>query len=291
MDWVTVGDPGNACDVQSEGCFGAVASAYRISKFETTNAQYAEFLNTVAAADPNGLYNTRMGSDETFGGITRSGSSGSHSDSVKSGFADKPVTFISFYTSLRFVNWLHNGQGSGDTETGAYTITAGGITANTIIRNAGATIFLPSENESYKAAYYDAVSTSYFDYPAGSDTQTTCTMPGAAANTANCFLAVFDLTDVGSYTGSASPNGTFDQGGNVWEYTDTIVSAGGRAMRGGSWFNAAIDTGASAQGQGSPLADDNNNIGFRVAMIPEPSTALLLASGLAALAVGRRRRI
>ena len=45
IDWVTVGDPGNACDTQPQGCFGSVASVYPISKFETTNAQYAEFLN------------------------------------------------------------------------------------------------------------------------------------------------------------------------------------------------------------------------------------------------------
>ncbi len=41
--------------------FGAVAAPYRISKFEITTAQYAEFLNAVAATDSNGLYNTTMG--------------------------------------------------------------------------------------------------------------------------------------------------------------------------------------------------------------------------------------
>ena len=25
IDWVTVGDPGNACDPQSQGCFGSAA--------------------------------------------------------------------------------------------------------------------------------------------------------------------------------------------------------------------------------------------------------------------------
>ena len=47
-----------------------------------------------------------------------------------------------------------------------------------IARNAGATIFLPSEDEWYKAAYYDAVSTSYFDYPAGSDARPPVRCPG-----------------------------------------------------------------------------------------------------------------
>jgi len=55
------------------------------------------------------------------------------------------VNFVSFYDSLRFANWLSNGQGSGDTETGAYTITAIGVANNSITRNAGANVFLTSE--------------------------------------------------------------------------------------------------------------------------------------------------
>ncbi len=42
-----------------------------------------------------------------------------------------------------------------------------------------------------------------------------------------------DLRNVGSYTGAASPNGTFDQGENVAEWTDNIQSAGsGRGLKG-----------------------------------------------------------
>jgi len=216
IDWVTVGDPGNAAD---DTGFGAVATAYRISETEVTNAQYAEFLNAVAAEDPNGLYNTNMDSS-SFGGITRSGSAGSFTYGVKAGDAAKPVNFVSFWDSLRFANWMHNGQptgaqGSATTEDGAYTITAQGISDNSITRNAGASIFLTSEDEWYKAAYYDSNLGTYFDFPAGTDAQTVCAAPGATPNTANCGRAVGDLTDVGSYTGSASPSGTFDQGGNA----------------------------------------------------------------------------
>ena len=82
IDWVTVGDPGNACDTQPSGCFGTVPYTYRISKYEITNTQYSEFLNAVAKTDTNGLYNATMvdpftGSYAGYGGITRSGSSGS----------------------------------------------------------------------------------------------------------------------------------------------------------------------------------------------------------------------
>ena len=60
IDWVTVGDPGNSCDPQDQGCFGAVSYTYRISRYETTNAHYAEFLNAVAG-DTNSLYHPLMG--------------------------------------------------------------------------------------------------------------------------------------------------------------------------------------------------------------------------------------
>src|SRR5262245_13240718 len=60
VDWTPVGNPGNACDTQFEGCFGSVGTAYQIGTYEVTNAQYAEFLNAKAAADPLALYDTSM---------------------------------------------------------------------------------------------------------------------------------------------------------------------------------------------------------------------------------------
>ena len=35
---------------------------------------------------------------------------------------NKPVNYVSWYDSVRFANWLNNGQGSGDTESGAYKL-------------------------------------------------------------------------------------------------------------------------------------------------------------------------
>src|SRR5882672_3463920 len=134
MDWTPIGNPGNACDTQpvageGTGCFGAVGYSYNIGTYEVTNAQYAEFLNAKAAADPLGLYSESMGGPSVggsvFGGIARSGSSGSYTYSVLAGRGDKPVNFVSFYRAMRFANWLNNGQGSGDTETGAYTLEGG----------------------------------------------------------------------------------------------------------------------------------------------------------------------
>lgn len=72
IDWVTVGSPINACDPKGvSDCFGAVSYEYRIGRHEVTNDQYAEFLNSVASTDTNGLYNTNMGTAAApgYGGI------------------------------------------------------------------------------------------------------------------------------------------------------------------------------------------------------------------------------
>jgi len=304
FDWVTVSDPGNACDTQSQGCFGAVAYAYQIGRYEVTNAQYAEFLNAVAATDTYDLYNTNMGSVPSWGGITRSGSSGSYTYSAIAGREDMPVNYVSFWDATRFTNWLHNGQPTGaqdntTTEDGAYTLTPTGITNNTVTRNAGAEVFVTSEDEWYKAAYYDAVSVSYFDYPAGSDTPTTCTVPGATANTANC--SGDDLTDVGSYTGSASPSGTFDQGGNVLEWNEAReFDDTARASRGGSFDGVSASLAASTKFAGFPT-QESFYLGFRVGS-PVPNSVpslsplgmallggLVLAIAVGGLALQRRR--
>jgi hypothetical protein len=125
MDWVTVGGPGNVAD-PSTG-IGSVATTYRISKYEVTNAQYTEFLNSVAASDPNQLFDPSLGTN--LRGITRSGTSGSYVYSATPGTKNMPVNYVYFESTLRFANWLQNGQpagaqDTGTTEDGAYTFTA-----------------------------------------------------------------------------------------------------------------------------------------------------------------------
>jgi len=304
IDWVTVGAPDNAADTDPVNCgpssaspCGAVATPYTIGKYEVKNEQYAEFLNNVAATDTNALYNASMGSDATFGGITRSGSSGSYSYSVKPGFASKPVVYVSFWDAARFANWLHNGQPMGlqtssTTEDGAYTLTPAAIAANSVLRNVTASVFLPSENEWYKAAYYDPIAGLYYDYPTGTNAVTGCVAQGAdTGNSANCYPNAYppgSLTDVGAYALSDSPSGTFDQGGNVWEWHEQIKGGSFRGLRGGAW---AIASGSLAARQSNYVDPPNENIdiGFRVASIPEPSTALLMLTGLLGLAARRRR--
>jgi len=296
MDWTPIGNPGNSCEVQPPigsdpgGCFGSVDYAYSIGTYEVTNAQYAEFLNAKAKSDPLRLYTDKLG-------IARDGPSGSYTYTVIAGRGEMPVNYISYYDAMRFANWLHNGQGDADTETGSYTLLGGTrvpSNAHTVMRNAWADIVLPSVDEWYKAAYYDAATASYFEYPTGTNVETTCSVPTATANTANCDNAVDNFTIKGSYTNSAGPYGTFDQGGNASEWVEAPYEFGrGRKNRGANFVLPAFTLSAPYQGlQSSTLETGSLFQGFRLAMvpatIPEPGTGLLVAVGLVGIAVRRR---
>jgi formylglycine-generating enzyme required for sulfatase activity len=273
IDWVTIGNAGNAADPLTG--YGSVGSEYRIGKYEVTNAQYAEFLNAKAATDSYLLYNPNMDSY----GITRSGSSGSYTYSVTGALASRPVVYVSWFDAARFANWLANGQGSGSTETGSYTLN--GATSGIITANPGATIYLPSEDEWYKAAYYNSATSTYSLYPNGLNAITV-----ADAN--------FDGTsssDVGTFSSDPSSFGTFDQGGNVWEWNDAFGGASYRGIRGGSWGNDALamrSFNGGAYDLSYPASEETASIGFRLSSIPEPSSLVFLVSGFALWVVRRR---
>lgn len=334
IDTVPVGNAGNAADQYyaydnpDHLQFGTVSYDYRIGTYEVTNAQYAEFLNAKAKSDPYGLYNQQMASTITRGGIARNGAEGSYVYSALPNMSDKPVTWVSWFDAVRFVNWLNNGQGPGDTETGAYTLLGGTPTpsnADSIARNAGATWFLPNEDEWYKAAYYDPTlqdgTGGYWDYPTQSNrlrpdvpfvglpVAATANNTGDIANPgpriANFGKSAHwngldgNLTTVGSAGSlSASPYGTFDQGGNVNEWLEGGENSqfpANRAWRGGDW-NAGRDYLLSSNRSGAYPYSELNIVGFRVATIanvPEPSTLALSALAAVGLlfTVRKRRRV
>ena len=91
-----------------------------------------------------------------------------------------------------------------------------------------------------------------------------------------------------AHSGSASSAGTFEQGGNAWELNEAIIGSY-RGLRGGSDGSLPDILAASSRSDRYPPLDNAGSVGFRVASVPEPSTALLVACGLVGLAVRRKR--
>ncbi|MFH1418471.1 MAG: SUMF1/EgtB/PvdO family nonheme iron enzyme [Planctomycetota bacterium] len=281
---------------------GAVGYTYNIGKYEVTAGQYAEFLNAVAATDTYGLYNPSMDSDAWGCQITRNGSDGNYTydfsgrpSGTEADWADRPVNFVSWGDAARFANWLHNGQPTGaqdltTTEDGSYYLDGAMSEAEllAITREPDATRVIPSEDEWYKAAYHknDGVTGNYFDYPTSSDS-----VPGYVNDSGNLSgtgttfteggtdpgnYATFDgdggidgigspyyRTEVGEWEASASTYGTFDQGGNVWEWNEA-VSGSYRGLRGASFHNPGYSLHAAYRNYYYPLGEISS-LGFRVA--------------------------
>ena len=120
-----------------------------------------------------------------------------------------------------------------------------------------------------------------------SDTGNSANFLGSNYTTGNSSIP---LTDAGAYTLSGSPNGTFDQGGNAWEWNDTLLDGSVRGIRGGEWDESLGSLHASLWNDGIP-SEENGTVGFRIASsdIPEPSTLLLgVLASLGVLAPSRR---
>jgi formylglycine-generating enzyme required for sulfatase activity len=91
--------------------------------------------------------------------------------------------------------------------------------------------------------------------------------------------------------------GTFDQGGNVWEWNDAVIGSS-RGLRGGAWINydffefSPFGLASTYRSNGVPSFEDFLS-GFRLAtavnFVPEPSSLVLtmLASGVV---LTRRKR-
>ena len=297
IEMVTVGNVGNATDAgnaSEASVYGAVAEAFQIGKYEVTNAQYAAFLNAVAAEDPNGVFNANMES-AARGGIQQFGTSPNFSYAAKAGMGDKPVNYVSFWDACRFCNWLHNGrptgpQGAATTEFGAYDLTVQQkIDDNEVEQSPGAKFFVPSEDQWYKAAYHQPESAGgdsddYWLYATGSNDVPTVGTVNAIGEIANddgnianySSGADWDSNDDGSVEdgnvtsvgsggpGSASAYGANDMAGNVWEWNETMIFGSFRGLRGGSWFFLEDSLRSSLRSSSGPDNGDFN-LGFRIA--------------------------
>ena len=273
IDFVNIGNAGNAADTTS---FGAVPYEYRVGTYEITQDA-----------------------------ITKATASGMSNVTARPWTGNQPAANITWYEAAAFVNFLNTNSG----KTAAYDLTfssgswsmalwsseqawtAGGTN---LYRNKDAFYFLPSENEWYKAAYYNPAGTNYFLYPTGSDTAPTAVASGTNAGTA-VYNNAASVPAIVASAGGLSPYGTMGQGGNVWEWNESALdgtnssSSENRAQRGGRWSGPEFGLSSSGQNGNDPTWE-SDTIGFRVASVPEPSTYVLVLMGAGALYLWKRRK-
>jgi formylglycine-generating enzyme required for sulfatase activity len=286
-DFVHVDHPGNPPDPVFS--HGAVAETYEIARHELTNADYAAFLNAVARlSDPFALYETSMG-DGLFGGIVRRKETSGFVYAAREGWGSRPATYLNWYRLTRLANWLHFGRPAtgasefgtteGDATLGAYdTRNFPVVDSDEVVRellpvgrNRGARYFLPTEDEWFKAAYYDPTRPDgrpYWTYPVRTDEPPDNQRPPGGMHSVNhvvdnfCIGMPFVLTEVGAFPLAKSYFGTLDQGGNVWEWTeswrvsksskDWRANEAARVLRGGSATYTSIGVSAANADPGHP---------------------------------------
>ena len=276
IEFVTIGDPGNAPDTTGvPNPAGAVAYTYRMGKYEISE----QMIDKANALGGLGITKDTRG-------------------------PDKPATRVSWFEAAQFVNWLNTSKGSTPAykfnDQGIFQLwepTDDGYDSENLFRNTEAHYFLPSADEWYKAAFYDPVTDQFFDFPNGSDTAPLPVASGTDPNT-----AVYEQTGPADSTlaGGASPFGTVAQAGNVWEWEETEVDLANddplanRGFRGFAWFSVSNEP----SGLSSSFRHDIQlpsasvgDLGFRIASIsiPEPATVWLAAVGCSALLLRMRR--
>src|SRR3954452_15574323 len=270
--FVTIGNPGNPADTTgSPRLPGSVPYIYRIGTYEISR-------DMITKANNLGSLAITLFDMSPYGGNG----------------ANRPATGLSWNAAARFVNWLNTSTGSPpaykfavqpggsgyspNTNIQLWTSSDAGFNSFNVYRNSLARYFLPSDNEWYKAAYYDP-SGSWYDYPTRSDSAPTPVTSSTTAAT-----AVYNqLTNQGpadiTLAGGPSPYGTIGQGGNAneWEETDYDLVNGPnsstdlRSFRGGYWASGSSNLSSSDRGNSGP-ASAGLDLGFRVAstFVPEP---------------------
>ena len=279
MEFVTIGNPGNAADtMRSSISAGSVAYTYNIGKYEVSR-------DMITKANSAGGLGITMDDMSSWGGNG----------------VNRPATGTSWYEAAKFVNYLNTSRGG----TAAYKFVGGtftlwsstdaGYNANNQFRNSLAKFVIASSDEWYKAAYGNLNGT-WNIYPTGSDSAPTPVLSGTSASTAvyNDYIRQSGPADI-TNAGGLSPYGTMGQGGNVWEWNETAYDGSNntadesREFRGGSWGSSGTTNLDSLTRYSDIPTIEDSYVGFRVAMIPEPSSLSLLVLGGVVLALRRRR--
>ena len=274
VDFVSISQTNNAADTTG---YGAVPYNYRVGTYEISQLQ-------ITKATQVGMANVSAGAWTN----------------------NQPAANLSWYEAAAFVNFLNTNSG----KTAAYDLsfsdgswsmtlqsssnawTAGGTN---LYRNKDAYYFLPSENEWYKAAYYNLSGTNYFLYPTASSSVPTAVASGTTSGTAVYGGGAVTEPAAVTLAGGLSPYGTMGQGGNVVEWMESSLdgsnssASADRTVRGGNAFFPESDLRSSFRAYGAPELGAST-FGFRVASVPEPSTyALLLMAGAGWLLRKRRK--
>lgn len=269
----------------SNAGLGSVSYAYSLSSTEVTVAEYAQFLNAMAGAtDPRSLYNANMATI----GLTKSGAT----YNVAPGTADRPITFVNWFSAARYVNWLNTGT---STETGAYNLNGTNAYVPRSLSTSRPTYVLPNQDEWYKAAFFNpnlnGGAGGYTTWQNQAGTQPAAVLPPGTAPAANyANVAASQSTNVGAYSSTISHYGMFDMLGNATEWTDSAFNGNTQARVFSAAFTLAPSQATNWNANGGPILRDltlvNNSIGFRVgqvAPVPEPGTIALAATGLLGL--------
>ena len=312
VGYVEVGNAGNAAD-PATGFGAVAEDFRLSRNAITIGQYVKFLNSVARKADKRGLYNPKMATDLTVAGIrqTRKGDRYHYSVIEPQGAvqtpaatgADRPITYVSWFDAARFVNWLSNGQPHGrqnhlTTERGAYDLLQPAaregyaVPLSAINPNTGEppTHRIPTENQWYKAAYFspelNAGAGGYFPFatqsssPPGNsldDTpgQANYTWAGVITITRAMALDLNQnfLTDVGAFTGTPGPFGTFDMNGNVWEWNDADGAASGvRILRGGGWTSYYTYL-QSTYRLGSAPNGSSSNGGMRLASRLSPAAS------------------
>jgi sulfatase modifying factor 1 len=213
----------------------------------------------------------------------------------------QPTANASWYEAAKFANWLT----SGDALSGAYGFSNStsftGVDRAAAIATYGTIYVLPSEDEWYKAAYLKSDGSGYTTYATGN-----ATPDGIDDNFDTDYDSVFsegaeypDPFEVGD--ASIENNGTFDMGGNIYEWNESAFAGGEptgseeRVFRGGAWYDESGELQSSNRSSLTP-GNEFDDIGFRVASVsaavaavPEPSSLGLLVIGAMGCVLRRKR--
>lgn len=271
MEFVTISNSGNLPDTTGDpNPAGSVAYDYGIGKFEVSENMIDKF---------NASQSLQITKD------TRG--------------ANKPATGISWNEAARFVNWLNTSTGN----QAAYKFTTDGVNDNIALwapgdvgydvsnpyRNSMAKYVLPSYNEWYKAAYYDPINSTYYDFTTGSDTIPTAVGSGTGSGTVVYGQSPAQGPADVNLAGGLSPYGVMGFAGNVSELEESSFDlanssdSSNRGIRGANWYDTDTLYLSSSSRFGVSPSHQDFNFGFRVvslsasggAAVPEPSILVI----------------